>query len=218
MPVRKTVGGVSWTEHLERPLTHYPQNRVFGKDFEKAADTAAKAALDAMPHERVAAIKGYLDADYKRMNEWLRASESDRQRIVESQGEAAATEAHHLIENAREALRDLPRAPEDMVLFRGARFSNNDTLNELASASEITSDAFLSTTRDPGVTKRFMSGKAPSALYRIRKHSNGALVTSQVATHDESEVLFPPGARFRVVGRQRVSPNHLLIDLEEIDA
>jgi len=105
------------------------------------------------------------------------------------------------------------------VLFRGAVFRNVASLDELAAASEFESPAFLSTSRDPKVAVGFGGGefgREPSALYRIKRHQTGAVLPRTHSNPAEAEVLFPPGTRFRIVGRQRVSASQIVLDVEEI--
>jgi hypothetical protein len=54
-------------------------------------------------------------------------------------------------------------------------------------------------------------------VYRIRKHRTGAILSREHSFANEAEVLFPPGAKFKIVGRQRISKQKLLLDLEEIE-
>lgn len=192
----------------------YPQNLVGSKPFYgHVAKGIESAPLTA---EQRTALKRYTGPAYGPVNLYLRAGEDA---VRKKYGPRGMVDVEAIARDAADAVRALPAPPANMVLFRGAMFNNIAELDALASAETVTAPSFTSTSRDPRVAVGFaggMFGSDPSVVYRIRKHASGSVLAPPVSMEAESEVLFPPGSRFRVVGRQRVSESQLLLDLEEI--
>lgn len=217
MPIERRLQGVGVGAH-HNARVQYPENRVGDAGFDDHVASVAAEAFEGVDVSHVKALGRYTGPAYKSVNGFLRTGE---EAAIKRYGAKAVAEAPAIIEGAKAALAVLPKAPADMVLFRGALFRNVEGLNELAAASEFESKAFLSTSRDPKVAVGFGGGEfgdEPSVLYRIKKHANGAVLPRTHSNPAESEVLFPPGARFKIVGRQRVSETQLVLDVEEIHA
>lgn len=212
LPVNRLVDKKLLGDH-DRKL--YPQNALGDRAFDaKAADAIFNAGLT---REQVAALKRYTGPAYGPVNLYLRAGpDAVRKRF----GPKAMDGVEELIRDTTAAVRAIPAPPANMVLFRGAQFKDFAELDALAAADTITAPTFLSTSRDPKVAVGFSGGMfntEPSVVYRIRKHRSGAALGAPYSLEAEAEVLFPPGTRFRVTGRQRVSESQLLVDLEEIE-
>lgn len=214
MPIQPRLQGVGPLDH-KAATVQYPQNHMHDAAFNDHLVAATEEARASIAPADVTALERYTGPAYGRVNLYLREGEDA---VKKRYGAKAVAGLQSVAEGTTKALAKLPRAPSDMVLFRGATFDDVAHLDALASGSEFTSKAFLSTSRDPGVAMGFGGGfgSDPSVLYRIRKHSSGAILSPEISDGAEAEVLFPPGARFRIIGRQRVSETQLVVDLEEL--
>lgn len=215
MPVQPTVQGIPLQAHAVASV-QYPANRVHEDAFTKHLIEETRKATAHIPPEHVQALREYTNGAFRRANLYLRRGPDA---LAATYGEGARADVERVVEGTRRALEALPRAPKDMVLMRGIGISNVSELDPLARASEFTSHGFFSASRDPNIGMRYMEGDtddAPAVLYRVTRHQSGAILSPEHSVEGEAEVLFPPGARFRIVGRQRISTTRLLLDLEEI--
>lgn len=215
MPVEPKLQGVAVTAH-KAATVNYPQNHLHDEDFAAHLEAQARKAAEAIAPAHIEALEKYTGPGYQRANLFLREGAGA---VEKRYGKKAMIDVEAMVEGTTRALQQLPRAPSDMVLFRGATFKDAAHLDALASGTEFESKAFLSTSRDPGVALGFGGGYGddPSVLYRIRKHQSGAILAPAVSDGAEAEVLFPPGTRFRIIGRQRVSETQLVVDMEQIE-
>ncbi len=215
MPVEPKLQGVAVQAH-KAATVQYPQNHLRDEAFTAHLEEQSRKAAEAIAPAHIAALEAYTGPAYQRANLLLREGP---EAVVKRYGKKAMDGLDAIVEGTTRALEQLPRAPSDMVLFRGATFKDLKHLDALASGSEFESKAFLSTSRDPGVALGFGGGYGddPSVLYRIRKHQSGAILAPAVSDGAEAEVLFPPGTRFRIIGRQRVSATQIVVDMEQIE-
>ena len=206
MPIQKHLNGATLDDHAEYQEKHYPGNDYSNDYFFKLGreTKAAKAAMGPDLHE---ALRDYTGNEYAEINNALRSGKASK--------EIAAKTAR-----VNAALAHLPKVDSGHVLFRGLTVKTEAALNELAGAGELSSKSFTSTSRSPSTALAFgaEAGKDEfSVLYRIHKPKSGVLVEQVSQMGHEKEVLFPPGARFRVIGRQRTAHNQLVLDMEEIE-
>ncbi len=212
MPINDRLDGALLDDHAEHPERHYPGNDFSNKyQFDLGKQTRAiKGSVDADLFE---SLVDYTGGTYADINENLRDPAAYALRYGEERAAATA-------ESARKVARMLDRMPRvdaGHVLFRGLTISDPAVLDQIVAADEVVSPAFLSTSRSPSMAIGFSEPAKGeySVLYRIRGARSGALVESASQMSHEREVLFAPGARFRVTGRQRVSENRIVIDIEE---
>lgn len=215
LPIKEEVEGIPMTLHT-RVRRNYPENRIGDPDFAQHVADSTRDAFAAIPEDSVRALKRYTAHHYERINLFMRG---DTKALTKKFTQDEIDAIPDTIAGVKEALAAAPLAPEEMVLFRGAKFENEKALDALAKAETFESPAFLSTSRNPAVAMSFSGGAAPtpSVVYRIRKHRTGAILSREHSFANEAEVLFPPGAKFKIVGRQRISKQKLLLDLEEIE-
>lgn len=144
--------------------------------------------------EQQSAIRDYSDGGYRRMNEQLR----DR---------TVADRIRRKIDTLTSALDNLPDFRGDV--FRGATVDDPKLLKRYRRVGEtITERAFVSASRSP--SKAF-SGNV--RFYIISRH--GKEIEEWSAYPDEEEVLFAPGAQFKVLEYVR-DGNDIEIFLEEL--
>lgn len=209
MPVVPEVEGLRWSAHDGR---HYPENhlnRAYGDSVRAATDPIVKS----LPASQRNALSDYTGAAYESVNAYLR----DPVKFEKTNGAEAAQRAAKSAALTRSAMARMPRAPADMVLFRGLSLERDDVqADALASGGELTFPSFGSFSRSPRVARSFAAQKDVSVFYRVRRHQSGVLVEGISQIAGENEVIFPPGTRFRIVARQRVSNEALLLDIEEI--
>lgn len=210
MPVRPDVEGVRFRSHTPRD---YPENHLT-TDYAERAKTATRAAAKKMDPAYLASLEAYTGSEYEKINAYLRGGDAA---FRAKHGGAETTRIAGLARNAHRAMATMPRAPADMVLMRGLSLPAGDPqFDALASGSEVEFPAFGSFTRSPQVARQFGSQDTATVTYRVRRHSSGVIAEGVSLSPAEREVLFPPGTRFRIVGRQRVADNELVVDLEEI--
>lgn len=211
MDITPVVEGVRWGSHDARD---YPENHLTA-DYARRVSDASRAAFGSITPDQQAALEDYTGAVYERLNAYLR----DPALFTKNNGSAAAERMREAARVTREAMATMPRAPSDIVLFRGLSLSLRDDraqLNALASGAEVTFPSFGSFTRSPSVARNFAAQSTASVTYRIRSHRSGVLMEEISSLPGEREVLFPPGTRFRIVARQRVDAAQLVVDIEEI--
>lgn len=118
-----------------------------------------------------------------------------------------------LLEAAAELSIDNPT--KNGPLFRGVSV-DADGLSELLTRDEFVTHSVTSTSFDPLTAAQFAGGDRQSpygAVLRFKKAAMGAVADNPT----ESEVLLPPGAKFRVTGRQKIeNGTTLLVDLEQV--
>lgn len=214
MPVERKVQGVALRDHGAAAV-QYPSNRVGDEGFARHVEEVTSAALAEASPDDAKALARFTGPAYGRVNLYLREGEAA---AAKRYGKKALADVQEIIEGTDRALAVLPRAPADMTLFRGITLKDPAELDAFARASVVDQPSFGSSSRDPKVALGFGGGESdePSVIYRIRKHSTGRMLPASASNTSESEVLFPRGARFRVVGRQRVSETRLLLDVEEV--
>ena len=177
---------------------------------------AAEEALRRLTPAELRGAEGYTGPGYRLTNMLLRQG---REEVAKLRGASMVQVAEGMAAGMRRAVEVLPKATREMVVFRGATFTDRAILDTLASAGEFTLPGFTSSTLSPDVALGFSRGAGPgefSVVYRIRNPVNGALIPDTLNTLGEGEVVFPPGTRFRVVARARVGENALLIDVEPV--
>lgn len=210
MPVRPDVEGVRFRSHTPRD---YPENHLTPEYADRVKVASAEAVAKMDPAHRDALV-GYTGSEYERINAYLRGGDAA---FRARHGDAEAARIADLARNAHRAMATMPRAPADMVLMRGLSLPAGDPqFDALASGSEVEFPAFGSFTRSPGIARGFAAQDTASVTYRVRRHRSGVVAEGVSLSPQEREVLFPPGTRFRIVGRQRVADNELVVDLEEI--
>lgn len=210
MSIDPVVEGVRWGEHDVRD---YPENHLT-RDYSNRVLDASSAAFSSLPEEQKAALRDYTGVTYEALNSYLRDPTAFRKR----HGAAATAKMRSAASVTHEAMATMPRAPSDVVLFRGLSLSGSDRalMDSLASGGEVTFPSFGSFSRSPRIARSFASQKEASIVYRVRSHRSGVLMEGISSVPGEREVLFPPGTRFRIVARQRVATDTLVVDLEEI--
>lgn len=212
MPVKPSLEGVDYVSHDARD---YPEN-LLTSDYANKVKQATDAAAKGLPEHLHDALKGYTGAGYIETNEYLRLGDAVYR---EKFGAAAADSVMAQARATHEALATMPRAPESMTLMRGMKLpKGSPAIDAMASAEEVELPAFGSFTRSPSIARQFASpgDDDVSIVYRARKHSSGVMIEAFSDLTYEREVLFPPGTRFKIVGRQRVGENILVVDMEEI--
>jgi len=212
MPVKPVLEGVDYASHDARD---YPENHLTN-EYANRVRAATDAAVREMPEHLHDALKSYTGAGYIEMNERLRLGDAA---FREKYGDAAADSAMAMARSTHEALAAMPRAPESMTLMRGMTLPKGSAaVDAMASAEEVELPAFGSFTRSPSIARQFAApGEGDvSIVYRARKHSSGVMIEAFSELTYEREVLFPPGTRFKIVGRQRVGENILVVDVEEM--
>lgn len=160
------------------------------------------------PHpEEVAALSWYTDDGYKDMNKVLRG-------VADADVDQKAAKAD--IKMAVAAMEKMPKFEGTVV--RGLNLDDatpeqiDAVVNQYKTGKVITEKAFLSTATG-GVTPAY-SGTA--VLYTI-KSKNGRSVKDVSAYPWEDEVLFPPGAKFKVLKKEFNSEeNQHMIYMEEV--
>lgn len=210
MPVRPEVEGVRFRDHGQRD---YPENHLT-TDYAERAKKATQAATRKMDPAYLASLEAYTGSEYEKINAYLRGGDAA---FRAAHGGAETARIAGLARNAHRAMATMPRAPADMVPMRGLSLPAGDPqFDALASGSEVEFPAFGSFTRSPQVARQFAAQDTASVTYRVRRHQSGVIAEGVSLSPAEREVLFPPGTRFRIVGRQRVADNALVVDLEEI--
>lgn len=220
MPISPNLEGVDFDEHHQSPRVHYSSNRLT-PEYRDAVKAATKEAVASMSQAHIDAVENYTLSGYANMNEYLRDGHeayAAKKTELGVNGDGWADGERKRVAEMHTAMAALPRAPSDMVLFRGLNLGDDEKqMNELAAAEDITVASFGSFTRNPGMAVSFARPAKGefSVVYRITKHTNGVLLEG-VSPHDENEVLLQPGTKLKVVGRQRVKENLLVIDLHEV--
>jgi SPP1 gp7 family putative phage head morphogenesis protein len=211
LDINPMVEGRLWADHDARD---YPENHLT-PDYANRVYDESRVAFAALTPEQKTALRDYTGATYEPLNAYLRDPALYRKR----NGAAAASKMRELARVTHEAMATMPRAPSDVVLFRGLSLSRRDDkaqMDAMATTGEVTLPSFGSFTRSPRTARAFAAQKDASVVYRIRSHRSGVMMEGISSVPGEREVLFPPGTRFRVVARQRVNPDQLVVDLEEI--
>lgn len=211
LEVNPVVEGRLWANHEPQD---YPENHLTPEYSTRVRDASRAASAALTPAQRDALVD-YTGATYEPMNACLRDPALFRKR----NGADAAAKMLDLARVTHEAMATMPRAPSDMVLFRGLSLSARDDraqMDAIASGGELTFPSFGSFSRSPYTARVFASRKDASVTYRIRSHRSGVLMDGISNLPGEREVLFPPGTRFRIVARQRVGAARLVVDVEEI--
>ena len=151
------------------------------------------------PHpaaEELAAISYYRSEAYTQINAYLRFGTS-----TESDSPETIMAITRLICSG---LNKMPASQHiDQNVFRGVWLKAEDIEKQYAVGAVVTEKAFVSTAIGEHIADEFAFGaEAPfmSVVFEI-EHKTGVLVVNYLTMEDmfESEVLFPPGTRFKVI-------------------
>lgn len=153
-------------------------------------ETQLKAYRQGLTGPQQRAINEYANGDYKGINKYLRDGGS-------LDGNSAFAHA------SKHILASMQPLPERVPAYRGI----NGTLKAFQTPGALIQDkAFLSTSVDEGVATQF-SKQSPRtiAAFYIPKGAKAAFANhrSHGDKNGEREIILPPGAKFKVLGRRR---------------
>lgn len=197
-----------WRESDQTALLHG------GKDPAAYTPEARQKSLDgiqALKPKQMKALKIYSGKEFKIING-----------LAAQPKELVPPARLAQIEHLNDAIDAMPKAPADVPLFRGIQTKKASVLNDLMTADEvdIANGGFVSTSRRGDVAVNFSQkikgSDTYSVIYRVVSHKSGALMESVSQYQHEAEVLFKQGTKFRIVGRRRLDPLTLLVDVEEV--
>lgn len=193
--------------------------RVANRDeqLKAMADYAGISKDEAERAEK--AIKEFAENDYDLIRNVQRGrldgvSDKDRARATQQ-----INDINRYIENA-------PAYQGEV--FRGVSFTRKKDRDAFISsiANGYNLDAMSSFTSDRNVARDFASGTADKAIdvkqgkygivFRVPENRSGVSIRNISLIPDESEVLVPGGARYRITGTPQKSGGLVVIDLEEM--
>jgi len=169
---------------------------------------------DDMSDEEIVALSDYTGSHYRPMNESLRSGGEKPVKGLKMGSEFTREEALARTNCTCSALNKLPPVPPDKrTVYRGTNLPPSE-LAKYQKGETVADKGFTSSSTDPKVAYGGMEGKAANHRITIR-HKNGKDVAKFTNHPNESEIVFPPGTKFRVVDRREGPP--VEIELEEVE-